>query len=165
MAPNDWIELELRGLVLDAEANAPVVILQDVAETFYLPIWIGPFEALAISRALEGVAPPRPQTHDLLLKLVENLEATVAAVVIRAIVDSTFLGAIHLKVGEKLVEVDARPSDALAVAVRCGCKILASPDVAARGRAIDQETEQTEEERIRELLESLSPEDLGRYTM
>lgn len=164
MIPSDLIRLELRGLILDPDSNAPVVLLREADSDTFLPIWIGPFEAIAISRALEGTKAARPQTHDLALLIVEGLGGVLERVVIRALEEGTFLGALVVAVGDRRVEIDARPSDAIALAVRCDAPILASQDVLARGRVVPAEADESEEDRIKRLLESLAPDDFG-YTM
>lgn len=160
------LRLELRALLLDPESNAPVVVLEEPQSGLYLPIWIGPFEALAISRALERAQPERPQTHELLVGVFEGLGARLHSALIRGIEGGTFLGALRLEqAGGDLIEVDARPSDAIAIAMRVGAPILAVPEVLERGRSVTVIDDEDDEDRLRRLLESLEPDDFGGYTM
>jgi len=127
-----------------------VVILRELGRDRYLPIWIGPWEASAIAMRLQGVTPERPLTHDLLVTLLGELGGTVREVVIADLTDETFHARIHLEVGDRLVEVDSRPSDALALAVRTGVRVYAASSVLERaGVSADgrHEGEQPDEDR------------------
>src|SRR5947199_7645344 len=115
--PNDELQVEIKGLMLDPSSNVPIVILRDIGSQLFLPIWIGVFEANAIALRIEGVEPPRPMTHDLLRLTIEQLGASVEKIVISDLRDNTFFALIHLRRGENAIEVDARPSDAIALAL------------------------------------------------
>lgn len=156
------IKMTVRALVMDPVSNMPVVILQDDDESSFLPIWIGVCEANAISLVLEGVDTPRPMTHDLIRALVGVTGFSVEHVYIHSLTDSVFLASIHLvnSAGESH-DVDSRPSDALAVALRTSSDVLVDPDVLARAVVSDE----NQEEAIRTILERLRPEDLGEYEM
>lgn len=156
------IKMTVRALVMDPVSNMPVVILQDVDETTFLPIWIGVCEANAISLVLEGVNTPRPMTHDLIRELLGATGFSVEHVLIHTLSDSVFLASIHLvnAAGEARA-VDSRPSDALAVALRTSSDVLVDPEVLAKAVV----TEQSQEDAIRTILERLRPEDLGEYEM
>lgn len=159
------VEVEIRGLILDPVSNTPIVILKKPNENVFLPIWIGLFEANAIALELEGVGTPRPMTHDLLRAVVQGLGARVVAVVVHALVENTFHAKVVLREpagGE--VEVDARPSDAIALALRCRAPIRVVEEVFRAAHTLDS-GEEAEEGRLREWLESLSPEQLGKYRM
>src|SRR6185436_15479539 len=116
--PNQELRVEIKGLMLDPSSNIPIVILRDTESQLFLPIWIGVFEANAIALRIEGVEPPRPMTHDLLRLVLEKLGATVEKIVISDLRESTFFALIHLRQGGQSVAVDARPSDAIALALR-----------------------------------------------
>ena len=156
------VRMTVRALVMDPVSNMPVVILQDDAQTSFLPIWIGICEANAISLVLEGVATPRPMTHDLMRELLGATGFTVDHVLIHTLSDSVFLASIHLvnSAGEAR-EVDSRPSDALALALRTNSTVLVDPEVLTRAVV----TGPSQDEAIRTILEQLRPEDLGEYEM
>lgn len=117
------IEMNVAGIALDARSNMPIIILRDVNGKRVLPIWVGLFEAQSILFALEGIKPPRPLTHDLLKSIVENLGSQVAKVVINALRDNTYFAQITFALNGKSVNVDSRPSDAIALALRVSAPI------------------------------------------
>ncbi len=159
-------EVEIRGLILDPVSNTPIVILKKPAENVYLPIWIGVFEANAIALQLEGVQTPRPMTHDLLRATIERLGAMVESVEVHALIENTFHATIHLRSrGGQPIELDARPSDAIALALRCGAVIRVAESVFRDAHAVDFSSRESSEAQLREWLESLSPEELGKYKM
>jgi len=162
----DLHPVEIRGLILDPVNNTPIVILKKPEENVFLPIWIGVFEANAIALQLEGVQPPRPMTHDLLRAAVVALGATVEGVLVHSLVDSTFHASVLLRDrAGQLHEVDARPSDAIALALRCAADIRVSESVFQQAHALDLREGEDQETQIREWLESLTPEQLGKYKM
>lgn len=163
--PAEELRMEIKGLMLDPSSNVPIVILRDEESDVFLPIWIGVFEANAIALRIEGVQPPRPMTHDLLLSSFETLGAAIERIVISDLQESTFFAVIHLdRKGEKLT-IDSRPSDAIALALRAEAPIFVLRSVLEKARAVELDEGATEEEKIRKMLEELSPEDLGKYTM
>lgn len=164
--PDGWVELQLRGLIVDPTSESPVIILRQVEGALLLPIWIGAFEANAIALAVEGVKVPRPLTHDLLRAAIESLGATVRRVEIHDLAEGTFFARLVLG-GESgtRVEVDARPSDAIALALRVGAPIWAAQPVLAAALSTAKAMEETDEERIREWLEKAGPDELGKYSM
>jgi len=158
--------VEIRGLILDPVSNSPIVILKKPEENVFLPIWIGVFEANAIALQLEGVQTPRPMTHDLLRDLISGLGASVTGVLVHALVENTFHAVIELQDGSgKAINLDARPSDAIALALRCKAPIRVSEEVFEKAHALDLTSVKDQDTRLREWLESLSPEDLGKYKM
>lgn len=161
----DELQMQIKGLMLDPTSNVPIVILRDEASDAFLPIWIGVFEANAIATRIEGQESPRPMTHDLLSATIETLGAQVTKIVISDLQDSTFYARIHFVRGEESLSVDARPSDALALALRTESPIFVLRAVLERAQAVQVDDEASEEEKIRRMLEELSPEDLGKYTM
>ncbi len=126
------IEMAVESVRVHMASTQHVVILRDLERDLYLPIWIGPWEANAIATRLQGMIPERPLTHDLLAAVVDELGATVREVVIVDLAEETFHARILLQAGERLVEIDARPSDALALAVRTGVRIYAAESVLDR---------------------------------
>lgn len=123
------VEMIVESVRVHMLSSNHVVILKASDGERYLPIWIGQWEASAIAMRLQGVAPERPLTHDLLAATLVELGAEVRRIVISDLADDTFRARISIALGERIVEVDARPSDALALAVRCGAPIYAEPDV------------------------------------
>jgi len=113
-----------------------VVLLKDVGSERYLPIWIGPFEAEAIAMTLQHIKPPRPMTHDLLKNAITELGATVCHILINELADNTFHGRIVLDVAGRHMELDARPSDAIALAVRCNVSIYVAEEVMAQAAIV-----------------------------
>lgn len=159
------LRMEIKGLMLDPSSNVPIVILRDEESDVFLPIWIGIFEANAIALRIEGVEPPRPMTHDLLLASLRTLGAAIERIVISDLKESTFFAIIHLdRAGEKMT-IDSRPSDAIALALRAEAPIFVLRAVLEKARAVEVNENATEEEKIRKMLEELGPEDLGKYTM
>ena len=165
-APIAQLEVEIRGLILDPVSNTPIVILKKPDENLFLPIWIGVFEANAIALQLEGVATPRPMTHDLLRAVIEALGARVEGVTVHSLVESTFHARILLRTPDgRLCQVDARPSDAIALALRCQAPIRVAATVFREAHALDFREGEDQEARLRDWLESLTPEQLGKYKM
>ena len=166
--PNEELQVEIRGLMLDPSSNVPIVILRDIRSQLFLPIWIGVFEANAIALRLEKVEPPRPMTHDLLRSVLEQLGGTVEKIVISDLRESTFFAQIHVRNGhdqDRSVSIDARPSDAIALALRTESPIYVLRSVLDKAQAVDLATEASDEEKLKKWLEEISPEDLGKYTM
>jgi bifunctional DNase/RNase len=157
--------MEIKGLMLDPSSNVPIVILKEADSQLFLPIWIGVFEANAIALRIEGVEPPRPMTHDLLRSMLEQLGARVEKIVISDLRDNTFFALIHLRREESSITVDARPSDAIALALRTNAPIYVLRTVMEKAQAVDLATQATDEEKLKKWLEQISPEELGKYTM
>ena len=159
------IEMKVKGLMWDPVSRMPIVILKTHEGESVLPIFVGLFEANAIAQQLDGSLSPRPMTHDLLGNLVEALHARVDRVVITDLRDNTFFAIIHLdKNGEKLA-IDARPSDAMALALRVKVPIFVEDVVLERSSATGDEGQVDEAERLRRWLETVDPEELGLYEM
>jgi len=163
--PKSELQMEIKGLMLDPSSNVPIVILKDTGSQLFLPIWIGVFEANAIALRIEGVEPPRPMTHDLLRLTIEQLGARVEKIVISDLRDNTFFARLHLRRGEEAIEVDARPSDAIALALRTQSPIFVLQSVMESAQAVDLATQVSDEEKLKKWLEEISPEELGKYTM
>lgn len=137
-------------------ANQPLVLLREVEGSRYLPIWIGAVEATAIAFAQQGVVPPRPLTHDLLRELVSSFGEELTEVRITGVNDGVFFATLVFASG---IEVDARPSDSIALALRTGSRIVCSEDVLEQtGIAVADEDEQ-QVEKFREFLDQVTPED------
>jgi hypothetical protein len=160
------IEVRIRGLMMDPSTNMPIVVLKDVASDAVMPIWVGIFEANAIAIEIEKVAAPRPMTHDLARNLLHYLNVSLERVVINEIKDDTFFATLWLKQGDQAMTVDARPSDAIALALRADCPIYVSEEVMQAGRLnTSGSAESSSAEHLRGWLEGLNDDDLGRYKM
>ena len=169
MLMNDLVAMSIKGLMLDPVSNSPIVVLKDDEEKFFLPIWVGIFEANAIALQLENVTTPRPMTHDLLKNMIAELDATVTRVVINDLRDSTFFAQIRVTIDRegtpRTLELDARPSDAIALALRTEAPIFVAQKVLDEAQTITPEEAEDDEERKKKLFEQLGPEDLGKYKM
>jgi bifunctional DNase/RNase len=158
--------MKVRGLALDPVSNMPIIILRDEDEKRSLPIWVGIFEANAIALELEKIATPRPMTHDLIKNILESVEAKVEKIVVNDLRDNTFFAMIHLRLGEEEITVDSRPSDAIALALRVGASIFVDEDVVRRAKTVEvAPKESDDQEKLKEWLEHLKPEDFGKYKM
>ncbi len=160
------ILMEIKGLMVDPSSNMPIVILRDPVSEALLPIWVGVFEANAISLKLEDIHTPRPMTHDLMRDLIDHLGAKMEKLVVHSLRENTFLAAIHLTVDDRTVVVDSRPSDAIALAIRTGAQIFVDESVLEAAKASEGEAEAGDDEkRLHRRLEDLSLEELGKYKM
>ena len=149
-------EVEVVGVRVEMPSNQPIVLLREVSGERYLPIWIGAVEATAIAFAQQGVVPPRPLTHDLMKDLLDALGQELAEVQITDMKDGVFFATLVLGSG---VEIGARPSDSIALALRTGSRIVCAEEVLDEvGLAVPAEQED-EVERFREFLDQISPED------
>jgi bifunctional DNase/RNase len=149
-------EVDVLGVRVEMPSNNPIVLLREVEGQRYLPIWIGAVEATAIAFAQQGVVPPRPLTHDLLKDVLESTGNELAEVHITEVKDGMFFATLVLASG---VEVSARPSDSIALALRTGSRILCADEVLAEA-GLDAPAEQEDEvEKFREFLDQVSPED------
>lgn len=154
-------EMLVHGVNLDMMTNQPVVILKDLDAKRFLPIWIGQFEATAILMEIQGVQAARPLTHDLMRNIISDLEADVIKIVIDDIEDGTFFAKIHLKRAASIQLIDARPSDAIALAVRTKAPIFAAPKVVEKAAIATDIGEEDEIEKFREFLDDIKPEDFA----
>jgi uncharacterized protein len=160
------IEVRIRGLMMDPSTNMPIVVLKDVASDTVMPIWVGIFEANAIAIEIEKMSAPRPMTHDLMRDLIGHLNAHLERIVITEIKDDTFHAVLWLRQGDDPVTIDARPSDAIALALRSDCPIFVSEQVMQTAKLnTSGPPEGPSAEQLRTWLEGLNDEDLGRYKM
>ena len=159
------IEMTIKGLMIDPITNMPIVILKDKEGDRILPIWVGIFEANAIALQIENISTPRPMTHDLLKNVLGDLEANVQKIVVCELKDNTFYAMIYLDREGKLIGVDARPSDAIALALRTKSPIYVEESVVEGAKGMDLAKETTDSEKLQKWLEGLNPEDLGKYKM
>jgi uncharacterized protein len=158
------IPMSIKGLMLDPVSNSPIVVLKDDAEKFFLPIWVGIFEANAIALQLENVSTPRPMTHDLLRNMISELDARVTRVVINDLRDSTFFAQIRVITGERTLELDARPSDAIALALRADAPIYVAQSVLDQAQTISPDSED-QDEKVKKSFEMLDADELGKWKM
>lgn len=159
------VEMSIKGLMVDPITNMPIIILKDAAGQKVLPIWVGVFEANAIALQIENIQTPRPMTHDLLRNVIQDLQASVDRIVVCDLKENTFYALIHLRTPAGMVAIDARPSDAIALALRTRAPILVDEKVIDNAKTIDLTNEKQESERLMQWLEEIDPEELGKYKM
>jgi len=156
----DRIPVEVVGVRVELPSNTPIVLLREQAGTRYLPIWIGASEAQAIASALEGIEPPRPQTHDLLRLVVETLGAEIDRVDVVELRNNIYYADLVMKRAGESFHLSSRPSDAIALAVRARAPVFVAPQVLTdAGIEFPESSEEEEIERFRELLEDVTVED------
>ncbi len=193
-AEAEQIQMTVAGITLDPTSNMPIVILHDALESVAIPIWIGLVEASAIASQIEGIQLSRPMTHDLLKSVLQALGGTLKRVLVCDLRDNTFYALLYIERDGRLVEVDARPSDALALALRTGAEIFVARKVIERSQVLDKDTvreilsrpsvsrsaspaegegpddpaqprEKPDPDRWSEILSNLKPEDFGKFKM
>ncbi len=169
---DDSVKMTVGGLTLDPVTKAPIVLLRDEGNKFNLPIWVGLLEASAMATALEGVPMPRPMTHDLLHNLLGELGARVECVQITELRNNTYYAVIHLRVGDDLREIDARPSDAISLALRTKSPIYVAKTVIESSSSLEKADEpegdadlaHVSRDKWSEILEKMDPDDF-KYKM
>ncbi len=162
------IEFKIKGLMMDPLTNSPIVVLQDTTSDTLLPIWVGIFEANAIALQIEKVDTPRPMTHDLIKGLLNQLNVKVTKIVVTELKDNTFYAMIFLRMDGKTITVDSRPSDAIALALRTDSPIFVTDEVLSKSASTSSgnlSAERSSPEDIKQWLENLNPDDLGKYKM
>ena len=159
------VEMKISGLIPDPMTNMPIVVLKDQAGGVVLPIWVGAYEANAIMLEIEKVTTPRPMTHDLLKNLLVGLQTTVRKVVVTELRDDTFFAVIWLERDGQSISLDSRPSDALALALRMDCPIFVEEEVLKHSKLAGNLSDRATSEELRNWLENLGEDDLGRYKM
>lgn len=159
------VEMTIKGLMVDPITNMPIIILRDEQGQRVLPIWVGIFEANAIALQIENISTPRPMTHDLLRNVIRDLRADVQKIVVCDLKENTFYALIYLQVNGDTVAVDARPSDAIALALRVRAPIFVEDAVIDNAKSVDFTPDKADSERLQKWLENLDPEDLGKYKM
>ena len=161
------MEVKVMGIVVDPKASNPVVVLVDLSGKKALPIWIGVFEAEAISRGIEEVVMLRPMTHDLIKQILDTFQVTLTRVVIHDLKENTFYANLYLDVeGEELI-VDSRPSDAIALAIRVKAPIFVTESVieATKQMGILASNLLEEGDELKTIIENMRPEDFGKFKM
>jgi bifunctional DNase/RNase len=157
--------MKIRGLMMDPATNMPIVVLKDIHGSAVLPVWVGIYEANAIALEIEKVQTPRPMTHDLLRNVLLGLNVRVQKVVVNDLRDQTFYALIWIERDGRIMSIDSRPSDALALALRVDCPIFVEDEVLKSSREPSPVNENSTTEELRRWLENLPDEDLGRYKM
>jgi hypothetical protein len=168
---SSFVEMKVAGIALDPTNNAPIVVLRDLDGKFILPIWIGIMEASAIASALEGVQYSRPMTHDLFRSFIETLGATIEKIEVVDIRDNVFYALITIIHGGGRLTIDARPSDAIAIALRTKAAIFVASHVIKDAIHLDSKTStgkvmvgfEQDTEKLKEILEKMTPEDFGKF--
>ncbi len=174
MSRENFILMTVGGLTLDPVTKTPIVILRDPENKLNLPIWIGLLEATSMATELEGIAMARPMTHDLLKTVVGELGATVDWVEVTELKENTYFALIYLRVGDRQVQIDARPSDAISIALRTKSPIYVAKQVLEASSVLQQQTPDQEggdqdlstvsRDKWAEILEKMSPDDF-KYKM
>ena len=163
----NFLEVKVGGLALDMTTNSPVVILSPNGLNKVLPIWIGHAEAWGIAMELSGVKSKRPMTYDLLKTVISTMEAVVERVEITELKEQTFFAVLHLRCGDKKYEIDARPSDSIAVALKTGASIFVNEDLFNIEQVESDEMPpiSNDPESLRDRLRNINPEDFGKYSL
>jgi len=163
-AENMLIEMKVKNLAFDLSKSGAMVFLEEMKGKRTLPIWIGIFEANAIALELRKISTARPMTHDLILNIIKGLEAEATKIVVTELKDNTFYATIHINTKEGEIEIDSRPSDAIAVALRVGTPIYVNEEVINQAGHSKETKEDNKTEEFMEWLEKLDPDDF-RYKM
>ena len=162
------IEMKVAGIALDAQTRSPIVLLKDATDRRALPIYIGQDQAKAIISVLEGQTPPRPLTHDLIVNFLEAWQMVIEKIIIHSLQDNTFYAVLIVMQGETRREIDSRPSDAIAIALRTNSPIWVMEEVVADASIpVDRDADEAERRAFREFLSDLSPDELiqrGRFS-
>ena len=163
----ELMEVKVMGIVVDPKASNPVVVLVDLTGQKVLPIWVGVFEAEAISRGLEDVVTLRPMTHDLMKQILDTFQASVTRVVISDIKGNTFYANLYLNIEGKEIVVDSRPSDAIALAVRVKAPIFIAESVAEVTKQLGPIASNIleDQDELKSIIEKMKPEDFGKFKM
>ena len=163
-----FVEMKVRALALDPMSNMPIIILRDEEEKRSVQIWVGIFEANAIALEMEKIATPRPMTHDLIKNILESIGAQVTKVAVTDLKDNTFFAVLHLQIAEQEYTVDARPSDAIALALRVAAPIYVDEEVVRKAKSLEvgkeaEAVKADDPDRLREWLQNIKPEDFEKF--
>jgi bifunctional DNase/RNase len=159
------VKARINGLALDVSTNSPVVILSPENSDKLLPIWIGHFEAWAISMELSGLASKRPLTHDLIATMIKTVGGKIKKIEVTDLVDSTFYAKIYLEINSKVFDIDARPSDSLAVALKTKAPIYVNDVLFSLSKEEKEKSGLPDSESLRDRLRRINPEDFGKYSL
>lgn len=162
-------EMKVSGLVMDPQTNTPILILKDTQNDASLPIWIGLLEATSIATELEKIQFPRPMTHDLLKNCLDHLNVKVERIEVCDLRNNTYFALIYLRSNDRVSSIDARPSDAIAIALRTDAPIFVKEDVLTKSQKVEGKPQvildKDNKEKWAEILEQLDPEDFSKYKM
>ncbi len=162
-------QMKVAALVMDPQSNTPIVILKDTRTETSLPIWIGLLEATAIATELENIQFPRPMTHDLIKNCFDYLAVKVERIEVCDLRNNTYYALIYLRNGEQISSIDARPSDAIAIALRAKAPIFVSEDVISKSQKTEDAPrpmfDEGNKEKWSEILEGLDPKEFSKYKM
>ena len=152
--------MKVMGIALDTRTGSPIVVLHDIDNRKALPIWIGSAEASAIIRKIENISVARPMTHDLIIQIVEKLGGNIDRIEINDVEKETYYANIYLTKGDEEVVIDARPSDAIAIAIRVDAPIYVTANVLANGSvSCDAAKDEEEAQEFRNFIQSIKPSD------
>ena len=156
------IEMRVAGIALDAVTRSPIVLLKDSSDRRALPIYIGQDQAKAIISALEQHKPPRPLTHDLLVNFLDSWDMNLEKVIIHSLQENTFYAILCVRQGEEKKEIDARPSDAIAIALRTNSPIWVMEEVVADASIpVDRDADEEERRAFRDFVANIRPDDFA----
>ncbi len=162
-------EMKVTGLVMDPQTNTPILILKDVQDETTLPIWIGLLEATSIATEIEKIQFPRPMTHDLIKNCFELLNVTVERIEVCDLKNNTYYALIYIRDHDRVSTIDARPSDAIAIALRTRAPIYVKDEVIFKYQKSDESTrplfDKENKEKWADILDQLNPEDFSKYKM
>lgn len=162
-------EMKVTGLVMDPQTNTPILILKDVQDETTLPIWIGLLEATSIATEIEKIQFPRPMTHDLIKNCFELLNVTVERIEVCDLKNNTYYALIYIRNHDRVSTIDARPSDAIAIALRTRAPIYVKDEVISKYQKSDESTrplfDKENKEKWADILDQLNPEDFSKYKM
>jgi len=158
------VEVKVKNLAFDLSKSGAMVFLEEINGEKALPIWIGIFEANAIALELRKISTARPMTHDLILNIIKGLKAEVTKIVVTELKDNTFYATIHITTKEGETEIDSRPSDAIAVALRVGTPIYVAEEVFSQAGRSEETITESKTEDFMEWLDKLDPDDF-KYKM
>ena len=159
------IEMRIKGLVIDPISKMPIVVLEDLKGEQMLPIWIGVFEANAISLKMENIVTPRPMTHDLVKDFLQQLDIYIEKIVVNDVRDNTFYANIYCRHNNEVITIDSRPSDAIALSLRMNAPIFVEDEVVRKAHSLKFNENLEDSEKLNKWLENLNPEDFGKYKM
>ena len=160
------IEMTIKGLTVDRATNMPIILLRDKDGDRVLPIWVGGAEANAIAMQIENVSVPRPMTHDLLKTVIQDLHGDIKKIVVYDLKENTFYAMIYVSTNGEVVAIDSRPSDAIALALRVKAPIFVEEEIITKAKTSPMGgPEELQAEHLQRWLESLEPDELGKYKM
>jgi bifunctional DNase/RNase len=178
MAMGSMVKMAVAGITMDPKTNMPIIILKSEDDKIAIPIWIGIIEASAIATELEGIALARPMTHDLLKNVIDAMGGTLIRIEVNDLRENTYYASLFIDQGDSIIEVDSRPSDAIAIALRAGADIYVAEKVIENTHTVDKNLineivklsneksdDKKDKDKWTEILENLRPEDFGKYKM